>query len=118
MSPCVTPELTRRTRDLPTFTQQVNIFSAIHITQKCFTIYKNIPSMIIPVVNQINPVDLLTSYVSKIHFNVIPSWTARSHTQERRDATTEEGIERSKERIKVNFVFPIVPCVRLMVIVS
>jgi len=71
MSPYVVPELARWTRDLPTVTQQVNIFYAIHTTQKCFTVYKNIPSMIIPVVNQINPVDLLTSYVSKIHFTVI-----------------------------------------------
>jgi hypothetical protein len=73
MSPCVAPELTRLTRELRTVTQQVNIFSAIHITQKCFSIYKNVPSMIIPVVNQINKVDLLTSLVSKIQLNVILS---------------------------------------------
>jgi hypothetical protein len=96
MRPCVAPELTRWTRDLPTVTQQVNIFSANH-TQKCFTIYIYIPSMIIPVVNQIFPVELLTSNVSKIHFNVILSSMARPHTQERRDAATE-GIERSEER--------------------
>jgi hypothetical protein len=80
MSPCVALELTRWTRGLPAVTQQVNMFSAIRITQKCFTIYKNIPSVIIPVVNQINPVDLLTSYASKIHFNVILSCSLQSYT--------------------------------------
>jgi len=107
MSPRVVPQLTRWTRDLPAVTQQVNIFSTIHITRKCFTIYKNIPSMVILVVNQINPVDLLTSYVSTIHFNVILSSTARSHTQEMRDAATEEGIERrEKRKDESKFCFP------------
>jgi hypothetical protein len=68
MCPCVAPELTRWTRHLQTVTQKVYIYSAIHITQRCFTIYKHIPSLIIPVVNQINPLDLLISHVSKIHF--------------------------------------------------
>jgi hypothetical protein len=63
--------------------------------------------MVILVVNRINPVDLLTSYVSKIHFNVILSSTARSYTQEMRDAATEEGIGRSTERKdESKFCFP------------
>ena len=104
MSSCVAPSLTRWTSGLPTVIQQVNKFSAIHITQKYFTIYKNIPSMIIPVTNQINPIELLKSYVSKIHFNVILSG---SHKQKRRDEATEERIERSRERKDLSkFCFP------------
>jgi hypothetical protein len=51
----------------------------------------------IPVTNKINQVDLLTSHIFKIHFNIILPPMARSHTPERRYAARLEGTERREK---------------------